>query len=229
MPYYARRHQLSGNLLYHIYNRANARYDIFKHDDDFIRFIDILKKYAYTFDLSIYHWVIMSNHYHLLIEIANPERLSAAMAGIHKSYTYYYHKRHDTCGFLWQGRFKSQPIQKDRYLLACGRYIERNPVLAHIVAQAELYPYSSARFHITGIDDSITKTDPLYETFGATPDERRSAYSKFLSSFDEQEDLWFDNIENPVGDALFKNKLYINKGRLLPRRKGRIKSSVFES
>jgi len=92
-----------------------------------------------------------------------------------------------------------------------------------------LYPYSSARFYVTGVTDGLTKPSPLYETFGSTPEEKHEKYAKFLLNFDEQEDFYFDNMENPAGDELFRRKLRSYKSRLMPRRKGRIKHSAFVS
>lgn len=95
----------------------------------------------------------MSNHYHLLLELDDPCLLSGFMAGFNRAYTHYYHKVNKSSGLLWQGRFKSQPVQKENYMLVCGRYIERNPVVANIVSEAVDYTYSSAKFYCSGIFD----------------------------------------------------------------------------
>jgi len=124
MPAYARKHQLGLSLVYHIYNRSNGRIPIFKKREDFIYFMELLKRYSSRFDLKIYHWVIMSNHYHLLLALEQPKQISRVMAGLSKAYSCYQHKIYFAAGFLWQGRFKLQPVQQDSYLAACGRYIE---------------------------------------------------------------------------------------------------------
>ncbi|MEW6100870.1 MAG: transposase, partial [Candidatus Omnitrophota bacterium] len=82
MPSYARKHQLTRSLLYHVFSRSNARLPIFREPYDFSHFITLLKGYAEAFSLTMYHWVIMSNHYHLLLEIPEPEQISRCMAGI---------------------------------------------------------------------------------------------------------------------------------------------------
>ena len=74
MPSYARKHQLTGSLIYHAYNRSNGKNFIFNDESDFNYFIHLLEDYAREFSLKIYHWVIMSSHYHLLLEIEAPER-----------------------------------------------------------------------------------------------------------------------------------------------------------
>lgn len=221
MPSYARKHQLSRSLLYHVFSRSNARLPIFHESEDFGHFMALLKSYAAAFDISIYHWVIMTNHYHLLLEIAKPEAISRCMAGLARAYTHYYHKTYRTSGYLWQGRFKLQPVEKERYLFACGRYIERNPVRAGIVAVAERYPYSSAAYYCIGRADTIITQSPCYNDFGRDDAERRERYKNFLLNFNEEEERLFRNCEYPQGSEEFKLKLIRENGRYFPRRKGK--------
>jgi putative transposase len=222
MPYYARKHQLTGSLLYHVYNRSNGRDFIFNSDPDFNYFIQLLKDYSREFSVKIYHWVVMSNHYHFLIEMDAPEVISSFMAGLNRSYTCYYHKINGTSGFLWQGRFKLQPVQKDKHLTGCGRYIERNPVKAGLVLEASEYPYSSAAFYCLGKEDGLTSESPLFSQFGTDLNERRSRYKEFLKSFDSEEEMSFENIEVPAGSHEFIKRLKLQNGRYIPRRRGRL-------
>ena len=221
MPGTARRHQLQGSLIYHVINRGNRRDDIFHYPEDYSYFINLLSDYNDKFEALIYHWVIMPNHYHILLEIKNPENLSKMMAGLARSYVYYYQRNYKLGGHIWQGRFKSQPIEKERYLLRCGRYIERNPVEAKMVKLAENYQYSSARFYVYGASDNLTKLDPCFESFGNGITERRKNYAEFLKVFDEEEKTLFTNYESPIGSAQFKAKLVYNESRFMPRRKGK--------
>lgn len=82
MPYLARTHQLSQSLLYHIFNRGNERKEIFLDGEDFQYFVSLLSNYSEKHNFRIYHWVLMPNHYHLLLEIDEPERLSSIMSGL---------------------------------------------------------------------------------------------------------------------------------------------------
>lgn len=221
MPAYARRHQLSQSLIYHVFNRSNSRVSIFNKEDDYRHFIKLLKDYRWRFSLKIYHWVILPNHYHLLFEIEKPESISKLMAGLNRAYTHYYHKTYLTSGFLWQGRFKLQPVQKERYLVACGRYIERNPLRAGMVLEAQDYPYSSARFYCSGKADGVTTEDPAFIEFGKEITHRQTAYQEFLRNFDAEEEESFANLENPQGDKEFIQRLVKAGGRYLPKRRGR--------
>ena len=199
MPYFARTHQLKQSLLYHVYNRSINRGKIFHDDQDYMYFKGLISGYAERMALRVYHWVIMSNHYHMLIELDEPERMSSVMAGIGRSYACYHHRKYKSAGYLWQGRFKSQPIQKELYLIGCGRYIERNPVKTSMVEEVWEYPYSSAAYYILGKYDSITAESPLFENFGTSIEIRREKYKDFLLDFDAEEEILFDNIEFPRG------------------------------
>jgi len=227
MPYCARKHQLEGNLVYHVMNRSNRRLEIFHEEEDYLYFKVILLRYVTKEGLIIYHYCIMPNHYHLEIELEQPERMSSIMAGVNRAYTYYYHEKYKTSGYLWQGRFKSKPIQKNKYLLNCGRYIETNPVRAKMVERAEDYSYSSARYYVTGDRDDIVAENPLYEEFGLTIEERRDNYSRFLADFEFEERekcRRFSDFTESLGDEGFKAKLYKREGRWYPRRQGRVRN-----
>jgi len=221
MPYYARRHQLTGSLIYHVFNRSATQEPIFHIEEDFQHFMDSLRGYKEKFLLKIYHWVIMNTHFHILLEIADPREISSLMAGIARAYTHYHHKIYGTRGFLWQGRFKLQPVQKERYLIACGRYIERNPVRANIAQEAHDYPYSSARFYCKGLCDGITSQDPIHALFGLENLKRQLNYVEFLRDFNAEEEELFNNFERPVGDEAFIRLLRKLHGRHMPQTQGR--------
>jgi len=226
MPTYARKYQLGLSLIYHTYNRSNGRVPIFKRREDFSNFKSLLEKYTLRFSLKIYHWVIMSNHYHLLLELEEPKRISKIMAGLSKAYSCYHHQIYSTAGFLWQGRFKLQPVQKDKYLIACGRYIERNPVRAGMINEAFEYSYSSARYYCLGENDGITVEDPAFLTFGTNLATRRNAYIEFLRKFDAEEEKSFNNLEQPVGSKEFSRRLIKEDGRFTSRRRGRPRKRI---
>ncbi len=223
MPSYSRKHQLTNSLVYHAFNRSHGKVPIFHSENDYEHFIKLLKNYSERFALKIYHWAIMDNHYHILFEIALPESISKFMAGLHRAYTHYYQKAYQSTGFLWQGRFKMQPVQKEKYLITCGRYIERNPVRKGIVSRATDYPYSSCRFYALGLSDDITWEDPTFKNFGSEINSRRESYRKFLRDFDLEQEAGFRNFDQPQGDKQFIKKLFKVKGRLIPQRKGQPK------
>lgn len=221
MPYLARKYLISQSLLYHIFNRGNAKSEIFHDESDYLHFIKILKKYSSERNFGVYHWVLMPNHFHLLAELKKPKQLSSLMAGITRAYVHYYHAKYQSAGHLFQGRFKSQPIEKETYLLSCARYIEKNPIKANLSSIADRYSFSSALFYTQNINDGLTKEDPLYFTFGEEQKERQKNYFEFLKEdYDEEDDAEFNNLEMPIGSKEFKSRMVKDKGIFVPR-KGR--------
>ena len=133
----------SENLIYHITIRSNNRDWIFCDDDDFNGYLDLVRRYRERYQLKVFHWVIMNNHLHLLLWAADGTKLSKAMQGLALAYTSRFNRKYARVGQLWQGRYKSFPVEESAYLLECGRYIERNPVRAGIVSASADYPWSS--------------------------------------------------------------------------------------
>jgi len=122
-----------------------------------------------------------------------------------------------------------QPVQKDNYLIACGRYIERNPVRAGIVNKVYGYPYSSASYYCSGENDGITVEDPAFLTFGTNLTSRRNAYIEFLRRFDSEEEKSFNNFEQPVGNKGFLRRLIKENGRFTSRRRGRPRKELLHN
>jgi REP element-mobilizing transposase RayT len=115
------------NALYHITSRGNERRNIFAADPDRDFFLKTLKESLNTYNVILYSYVLMSNHFHLLLEtpLAN---LSEFMRQFNITYTSYYNRKYNRVGHLFQGRYKSILVQKDNYLHILSRYIHLNPV-----------------------------------------------------------------------------------------------------
>lgn len=118
------------DLIYHVLNRGNNRQVVFAEDKNYLHYLEILKRYKEKFQFKIFAYCLMTNHIHLLIKTSTQGTISEIMKAITIAHTRHYHDKYKTSGHIWQGRFKSQPIEKENYLLACGRYIERNPLEA---------------------------------------------------------------------------------------------------
>ena len=134
-----------GGYVYHALNRANGRLRIFRKDDDFLAFEQILAEGAERFSMRICGYCIMGNHWHLLLWPREDGDLSQFMRWISLTHTQRYHVSHGTVGIghLYQGRFKSFPVQDDSHYLTVLRYIEANPLRASLVADAGEWPWSS--------------------------------------------------------------------------------------
>ncbi|MEI2400828.1 transposase, partial [Paenibacillus phytohabitans] len=120
MPRKAREKSKTG--VYHLIWRGANRQEIFHDDEDWIRFLDILKKYKLKLNLTIYAWCLMSNHVHLLIKEGD-ESISATMKRIGVSYAGYYNWKYRTTGHLFQDRFRSENVEDQAYLKTVVRYI----------------------------------------------------------------------------------------------------------
>ena len=113
--------------LYHITCRGNEKREIFKDDSDRLRFLETLKLSLNNYQVVLYCYVLMQNHYHLLVETPHGN-ISEFMRHFNITYTAYYNKRHNRVGHLYQGRYKSILVDKESYLTTLSRYMHLNPV-----------------------------------------------------------------------------------------------------
>jgi putative transposase len=132
--------------LYHVLSRGNGRQDIVFCDDDRHLFLDLLAEMSERFNLEIYAYVLMGNHYHLLLKTIDAN-LSKAMQWFGTIYTRKFNLKNQTSGHLFQGRFKSIVVENDAYLLRLSCYIHRNPLRAGIVERLADFPWSSYLYY----------------------------------------------------------------------------------
>jgi putative transposase len=128
-----------------VLNRGHARETLFHDDADRLHFLGLLGRYRHRFQLSIFHYCLMDNHFHLLVQLPDARQLSRLLAGLLVAYWHHYRRRYQLVGHLFQGRCKTPAVEIESYLLSCGRYIERNPLEACMVAQPWDYRWSSCR------------------------------------------------------------------------------------
>ncbi len=134
-----------GNLVYHVLNRANGRLRIFKKAGDFAAFEQILAEGLARFDMRLCGYCIMSNHWHLVLWPRHDGDLSAFMKWLTVTHSHRWHGAHRTVGIghLYQGRYKSFPVQDRAYYLTLLRYVESNPLRAELVKRSADWPWSS--------------------------------------------------------------------------------------
>jgi putative transposase len=167
-------------LVYHVVNRGNNRQQVFEHEADFRRYLQLLRRYKELYGFRLYHYVLMSNHVHLLLQTSDKGSISKIMQGVTLAHTKYYNSKNESSGHVWQGRFKSHVIEKDTYLLQCGRYIELNPVRAKLVHDPGEYRWSSYRFHAFGEPNELLVKDPLHERPDESEQNRQKRYREFI-------------------------------------------------
>ena len=127
---------------YHIVNRGVDKRVIYKNEEDFHCFLELLCSASLVYEVKVHSYVLMSNHYHLLIETSK-DNLSKYMKHINASYAIYFNKKYKRSGHLWQGRFKSWYVTDEAYLYALVAYIEYNPIKAKMIKKLGQYKYSS--------------------------------------------------------------------------------------
>ncbi len=134
-----------GGVAYHVLNRANGKLRIFKKDLDFIAFENILAEGIERFSMRLCGYCIMSNHWHMLLWPADDGDLSDFMHWITMTHVRRWHTAHGTggIGHVYQGRYKSFPIQHNSHYLKTMRYIEANPCKAGIAQTPADWQWSS--------------------------------------------------------------------------------------
>jgi len=165
---------------HHVVQRGNNRQDIFLSTADQEMLLELLRQYAHRFEVAIHAYVLMTNHFHLLVTPQTATGLPQMMQALGRSYVRYFNDAQKRSGTLWEGRYKSTCIQADRYFLACMAYIDLNPVRANMVLQASDYPWSS-HGHYAGLrKDLLITPHALIWELGNTPFAREAAYADLV-------------------------------------------------
>ncbi|MBI4710368.1 MAG: transposase [Nitrospirae bacterium] len=176
--------------VYHILTRGNNRQDVFKKVQDYKKYIEILQRYKEKYKFKLYHYVLMSNHVHLVMEPAEKGgTLAEIMKGINLSYAQYYKVCYKHIGHFWQDRYKSIIIAKDNYLLACGSYVELNPVRARKAEDPQDYKWSSYNAYAHGKKDVLLDKHPIYKGLSKNESERRMQYREFIRGMVKEKNM----------------------------------------
>ena len=130
---------------YHVLNRSVGRATLFRKAGDYAAFENILHQGWEEFGIGVLCFLLMPNHWHLVVWLEEEGTLSADMQWITVTHVRRWHAHDHSSGTgpLYQGRFKSFPIQLDAHFLAVCRYVERNALRAHLVRQAQSWRWSS--------------------------------------------------------------------------------------
>lgn len=134
-----------GGMIYHVLNRANGRLPLFEKPSDYEAFEQVLGEAQDRFPMRMLAYCVMPNHWHLVLWPRRDQDLSRFMAWVTLTHTqrWHAHRRSAGAGHLYQGRFKSFPVQADEHFLSVCRYVERNALRANIVTRAEDWRWSS--------------------------------------------------------------------------------------
>ena len=190
------------NTPHHIVQRGHNCETVFVERQDYLYYLDTLKEWKQELNVNVYGYCLMTNHVHLILdakdEPANIGKLMKRLAGRQTRYVNYQEKR---TGSLWEGRYKSSPIETDTYLLACHRYVERNPVKAGVVEHEQDYEWSSYRQHAGLEGDYWIDNDAVYMGIANNKEERMQRYRDYLNQPGS------DNENQLIHTALQRNQL----------------------
>ena len=173
-----------GDLVYHIINRANNRQTIFKTTKDYEHFESLLKEAVGQFDMRLLGYVLMPNHWHLILHPKQDGDLSTFMQWLTLTHTQQHHARTNTIGHghIYQGRYKSFLVEKDNYLLTLIKYVERNAVRAKLSRTVEAWRWGSGYRRLAG-------TSEARKLLSAPPIELPRNYRVWVNESDDVEQL----------------------------------------
>jgi REP element-mobilizing transposase RayT len=204
--------------VYHVTSRGDRREPIYRDEVDRRLHLDVLAAAMDRFDAQLLAYCLMGNHFHLVLHTRQPN-LSRLMRHANGVYTQLFNRRHSLVGHLFQGRFKAILVDRDAYLLALCRYVERNPVAAGLVADAAQWAWSSCRAHV-----GLAPTPPWLDSDGlhgyllgspvTTAGQRRLAcrrYAALVATADNKADacFWQDGLRGQIylGDEAFAQRM----------------------
>ena len=166
----------------HVVQRGNNRAACFYGDIDRHFYLKCLREYAKRRACAVHAYVLMTNHVHLLVTPAKEGGVSLMLQDIGRRYVRVINDVQERTGTLWEGRFKSNLIDSESYLLTCHRYIELNPVRAGMVSSPAEFLWSSHAHYAHSKPNELISEHPAYLALGDTTECRRL---KFLSLFEE--------------------------------------------
>ena len=168
--------------LHHIMVRGSNRSRIFRDEEDRRRFLKRLGEAVKKGECSVYAWVLMDNHVHILFK-SGRQGISTVMRKVLTWYAQYFNHRHRRRGHLFENRYKSVLCDEETYLLALVRYIHLNPVRARMVStirELDRYPWSGHGALIGREDHPWMDTGYVLSRFGGKREAAVRGYWKFV-------------------------------------------------
>lgn len=225
-----KRNYLPG-LPYHIVQRGNNRGRCFRALADYATYLDLWKQKSRWYGVAVHAYCLMPNHIHFIVTGSTTDAISNTMKAVGSQYAWHFNRRYRRTGTLWEGRHRPSLIDAENYLLNCYRYVELNPVRAHLVAHPGDFRWSSFRANACGRASWLTP-HPVYLELGADARSRMQAYQALCDEAlpNGVIELMHEAIHYsmPVGDEAFREAIatrfglkreYAARGR--PRNAGR--------
>ena len=211
-------------LTFHAFSRGNNGATVFHDDGDRDAFLTALAHAQLRYPFRLYGYCLMTNHFHLLLRPEQGVAIGRVMQSLLVAHTWRYHKRHKSLGHVWQGRFKSPPVQDDSHLWTVLRYVEANPLRAAMVADPADYPWSSYSAHAGHQANPLLSEVPGWAFLGDTVFARSQAWrDKVLATLADADltairaslisgrpfgdPLWSEAQSNPLGSEATKRPI----------------------
>lgn len=209
----------------HVIQRANNGHQILLDEADYWFLWEKLKAAADKFHCEVHAYVLMPNHFHLLLTPFQEDGIGKLMQYVGRYYVHHFNLRYDHTGTLWNGRYRATLLDPGAYLLACSRYVELNPVRAGLVDGPVDYGWSSYGRNAEGNEDDLVTAHPEYRKLGRSLTARQDAYREtFAQPLDDALITRIRDATNKawvLGDEAFTRQLegQLNR-RPTPRRRG---------
>lgn len=172
---------MAPQLPHHIVHRGHDRKAVFTDEDDYLYYLANLRRVSASFGIAVYAYCLMTNHVHLVVNPgARADALASLMKRLAGRQTRRVNRLVDRTGTLWEGRYRSSPIETDAYLTACCRYVELNPVRAAMVSNVADYPWSSYRERASPMHGWLEE-DEAYRALGLTRGARATSWRKLVA------------------------------------------------
>ena len=197
-------------LPYHIVQRGNNREACFIEPENYQYYLELWRLQSKQYGVRVHAYCLMTNHIHFLVTPERERAISDTMKVVGSRYAQYINLKYGRTGTLWEGRHRSSLVQTERYLLACYRYIELNPVRAGLGRCPEEYCWSSHGVNAWGDDGGLMPHEE-YQRLGKSKEGRTASYRGLfkhqLSEVDLQLIRKAAHYCQPVGDDRFREQI----------------------
>ena len=200
---------------HHVIQRGNNKQVVFFDNEDRRFYLGLIKKYSRECESGVHAYCLMDNHIHMLITPRRNDSLAKTMQKLSLRFTQHINKKYKRTGRLWECRFYSSLVDREEYLWAVCRYIERNPIRAKIVSKPSQYEWSSA--------SKVQQNDIIESIWDVN---QKQEYSNYLNAPENESQVQMirknTHSGRPVGSVEFINHIAkVLKVNLSTRPKGR--------
>jgi putative transposase len=169
----------------HVVQRGHDRRACFRQDTDYLVYLANLRDLSGRMQCALHAYCLMTNHVHLLLTPSTAEGCGRLMRNLGQRYVQYFNRRYGRSGTLWEGRYHSCLVDSAPYVIACYRYIERNPVRANMVPSAGAYAWSSHEGNAGRAANTLLTAHAEYVALATKEELRHAAYRGLFDVADD--------------------------------------------